>query len=57
MLNAFTSAPDGVRTLSAPHINDVSRRRRVLGGSAPPLIFAVAEAFDGHIETLDLSDS
>lgn len=37
MLDAFTRAPDGVRTSTgAPHINDVSRRREVLGGFAPP---------------------
>jgi len=37
MLDAFTRAPDGVRTSQARLTsNDVSRRREVLGGFAPP---------------------
>jgi hypothetical protein len=45
MLNAFTRAPDGVRTSQARLTsNDVSWRREVLGGFAP--LFSVPELPD-----------
>jgi len=63
MLNAFIRAPDGVRTSQARLTsNDVSRRREVVGGFAPPPFSrvkspkpAIVSGFNGFFREYDLN--